>query len=467
MSGIGIDFGTSNSVAAFYDGKDIRLVNLEDEDAIMPTAIHLNRELQPKTGQNAINQYISENMNRIVELTPEVIAKTTIIGSEYQSPSAEGDGSNLADVFGKPVVDRGMPGRLFRGIKRLLGTDSLRRLMVFDRPFRVVALITPIFLRIRKSIEIALREPINRVHCGHPVVFEGRQRNSNSVAFSKLSEACSHAGISNVTFYPEPVAATLSYLYSNRSLKSGNVLAFDFGGGTMDLSVIRFEENRFKVLATEGLPLGGDHIDQLLFKEFLSPKLGKGELWSRVRDGKLVESEFPFDEIEEKLLNWTVTYMLNQNQYRSNIVERINQGGSGAQKFERLLDLITNNYSYLVFQEIRKAKAAISSSDFSQIDIPELDLTIDISRADLERIMASMLQEIEIAIDEVLKRSNIGVKDITIVVRTGGSSQIASVKTMLGKKFPNKVVEHNPFTSVAIGLAIASYHDLDFDPNQT
>ena len=47
-------------------------------------------------------------------------------------------------------------------------------------------------------------------------------------------------------------------------------------------------------------------------------------------DGKLVESEFPFDEIEEKLLNWTVTYMLNQNQYRSNIVERINQGGYSA-----------------------------------------------------------------------------------------------------------------------------------------
>ena len=465
MSGIGIDFGTSNSVAALYNGKDIRLVNLEDEDAIMPTAIHLNRELQPKTGQRAINQYISENINRIVELTPEVIAKTTIIGSEYQSPSSEGDGSNLADVFGKPVIDRGMPGRLFRGIKRLLGTDSLRRLMVFDRPFRLVALITPIFLRIRKSIERDSRESVKRVHCGHPVVFEGRQKNSNSVAFSKLAEACSYAGISKVTFYPEPVAATLSYLYSNKSLESGNVLAFDFGGGTMDLSVIQFEKNRFKVLATEGLPLGGDHIDQLLFQEFVSPWLGKGERWSRVRDGKLVESEFPFDEIEEKLLNWTVTYMLNQNQYRSNIVERINQGGPSAKKFERLLDLITNNYSYLVFQEIRKAKAAISDNDFSQIDIPELDLTIDISRADFDGIISSMLHEIEKAIDKVLKRSNTGPNDISIVVRTGGSSQIASVKKMLSKKFPNKVVEHNPFTSVAIGLAIASYHDLNFDPN--
>ena len=127
--------------------------------------------------------------------------------------------------------------------------------------------------------------------------------------------------------------------------------------------------------------------------------------------------------------------------------------------------MITNNYSYLVFQEIRKAKAAISATDFSQIDIPELDLTIDISRADFDGIISGILHEIETTIDEVLKRSNIGPNEITIVVRTGGSSQIASVKAMLGKKFPNKVVEHNPFTSVAIGLAIASYYDLEFELN--
>ena len=46
------------------------------------------------------------------------------------------------------------------------------------------------------------------------------------------------------------------------------------------------------------------------------------------------------------------------------------------------------------------------------------------------------------------------------------NNDLAETKN-LAKKFPDKVVEHNPFTSVAIGLAIASYHDLDFDPNQT
>ena len=125
--------------------------------------------------------------------------------------------------------------------------------------------------------------------------------------------------------------------------------------------------------------------------------------------------------------------------------------------------MITNNYSYLVFQEIRKAKAAISTNEFCQIDIPELDLIIEISRREFDKIISSMLHQIETAIDNVLKKSNTEPNDIAVVVRTGGSSQIASVKTMLGEKFPDKVVEHNPFTSVAIGLAIASYHSLDFE----
>ena len=80
MSGIGIDFGTSNSVAALYDGKDIRLINLEDEDAIILQR-YTSIENCNKNWAEAINQYISENINRIVELTPEVIAKTTVIGS--------------------------------------------------------------------------------------------------------------------------------------------------------------------------------------------------------------------------------------------------------------------------------------------------------------------------------------------------------------------------------------------------
>ncbi|MBT3626001.1 MAG: Hsp70 family protein [Gammaproteobacteria bacterium] len=463
MVGVGLDFGTSNSAAAWYDGAKVRMVPLEESDAIMPTATHLDRELITLTGEVAVARYIDENRDRIVELTPEVIAKASMVTSEANSADPHSNAeTETSSVYGQPWVDRGMPGRLFRGVKRLLGNSSIRRLLVFDHPFRLVALITPILLRIRQAIEESLGEPLADIHFGHPVLFEGNENLRNNLALDRLSEACGHAGISELTFYPEPVAATLSYRHDEQSPDSGCVLTVDFGGGTLDLSVVEYSGTSFDVLSTSGISLGGDHIDQLIFRELLFPHFGKGETWSRVKDGRLIENDFPFEEYEDKLLNWAVTYILNQNQYRSKIIDRIAQGGQGKEKFERLLELITHNFSYLVFQSIKDAKAALSNVEETVIDVPELDLAVPFSRDQFEQIMTDVLGRIETVTEEVLQRSGKGRADIDIVIRTGGSSQIAAVKRLLEKQFPGKVTEHDPFTSVAAGLAIASYYGYQF-----
>lgn len=461
MVGVGLDFGTSNSAAACYDGRSVRLVPLEEPEAIMPTATHLDRELATLTGNDAVTQYIEENRDRIVELTPEVIAKSSILTGEANpdDPHAEVE-TATSNVYGQPWVDRGMPGRLFRGVKRLLGNPSIKRLLVFDHPFRLVALITPILLRVRKSIEDELNGPLDDVHFGHPVRFEGHE---NRLAFDRLAEACGYAGITNMTFYPEPVAATLSYCHDEKSPDNGRVLAVDFGGGTLDLSIVEYSGTSFKVLATTGMPLGGDHIDQLIFTELLFPLFGKGERWTRIKDGVVIDNEFPFEEYEDKLLNWAVTYILNQNQYRSKIADRIKQGGAGAEKFERLRDLITHNYSYLVFQAIREAKAELSFSEETVLDIPELDISVPFKRDELESLMQPMLADIGEIISRVMELAGVDHTSIDIVVRTGGSSQIAAVKRLLDRQFPGKVTEHDPFTSVAAGLAIASYHEYKFE----
>ena len=464
MIGIGLDFGTSNSAAAYFDGDKIQLISLDKADAIMPTALHLNRNLSTATGSAAVSQYIEENRERIVELTPEVIASTSMLTSESDSdsPSSEVE-TDTSNVYGQPWVDRGMPGRLFRGVKRLLGNSSINRLLVFDSPFRLVALITPILLEIRKAIEKATGESLENIHFGHPVLFEGNENSRNMLAFDRLLEASGYAGIDKLTFYPEPVAATLSYRYSAQSPGNGCVLTVDFGGGTLDLSVVEYAGDRFDVLSTCGIALGGDHIDQLIFKELLFPYFGKGEIWSRVRDGHLIENEFPFEEFEDRLLNWAVTYSLNQNQYRAKIIDRIKQGGKGKEKFERLLELITYNFSYLVFESIKKAKVELSSLEETVIDIPELDLEVPFSKNRFDTIMADMLRRIENITDQTLKASGKKNGDIDIVIRTGGSSQITSVKRLLEEKFPGKVTEHDPFTSVAAGLAVANFYGYKFD----
>ena len=475
MIGIGIDFGTSNSTAACFDGEEIRFVELEELAEVMPTALHLDQSLVTKTGLAAVAQYIDENQGRIVEFTPEVIAKSQLVteGKNPNDPSGQAE-IRSETIYGAAVIDRGLPGRLFRGIKRLLGNPDIKRLMVFDQPFRLVALITPIFLHIRKKMEKMSISDAHKVVVGRPVLFEGARTGANQLALSRLAEAAAYAGLGRVQFYPEPLAASISYLAVEDRLrqageagqsiadKRGRALTFDFGGGTLDMSIVRYWGRHFEVLATAGIGLGGDHLDQLIFRELLFPLLGKGERWSRRVDGNDIETDFPFEEFEGPLLNWAVTYTLNQNHYRAKINDCIEKGGPAKEKFVRLDELITHNYSYIVFQAIKKAKAQLSEFEQTYLDIAELDISLLFTRERFEFLLSNQLIRIEQLIETIMGEAQLDYADIDVVIRTGGSSQIASVKRLLENRFPGKVIEHDPFRSVAAGLAVASYYSYDY-----
>lgn len=460
--GIGIDFGTSNSAAAVFDGEHVRLVQLETADAIIPSATYIDRALASKTGQTAVEQYIVDNTGRTVEMVPEVIGET----SQFVEGAGDGGGPGEVEtatekIYGAAVTDSSLQGRLFRGTKRLLGDEDVRRLMVFDHPFRLVALITPLLLRIRQSIEADVGS-VSGANLGYPVNFEGRDAFSNQLALSRLGEAFGYAGVKEQHFYPEPIAAAVSFLHSNADAQGETLLCLDFGGGTLDFCVLRRQGQSFSVVATHGIGLGGDHLDQILFRELLFPELGKGEVWRRRGFDREIETRFPFEEFEDLLVNWAVTYTLNQNRYTTPVLERIATGGPGTQKFERLRDVIQHNLSYLIFARIKTLKAALSTQSTATLDVPEIDLQIDLTRHDFEQMIAQPLQRVAEALDETVRKAGLRHDDIDIVLGTGGSSLIPAVKGLLEERFAGRVVEHDPFTSVAAGLAIANYRGLRF-----
>ncbi len=74
-------------------------------------------------------------------------------------------------------------------------------------------------------------------------------------------------------------------------------------------------------------------------------------------------------------------------------------------------------------------------------------------------MISDLLFELEQAISLILGNNNLCSDDIDLVLRTGGSSLIPAVKDILDNQFLGKVVEHDPFTSVAAGLAIADYYN--------
>ncbi|MEM7216732.1 MAG: Hsp70 family protein [Pseudomonadota bacterium] len=453
--GIGVDFGTTNSAAAVFDGERLRFARLEQAVDIMPSALYLDRDLQRLTGQDAIDRYVADNTGRTVELVPEVIGESTLLvgGHGAGGPPPE---TLTTKIYGQPTADSGLQGRLFRGTKRLLGDPNVRRLMVFDAPFRLVALVTPILVHIRRQLQ-ALDASVARALIGHPVNFEGRDQHKNQLAMTRLSEAYKYAGFTTREFYPEPTAAAVSFLHAHASVDGEHLLTLDFGGGTLDFCVLRRAGSEFSVVTTYGVPLGGDHIDQRLFRALLFPLLGKGERYVRRGFDRQIDTPFPFEDYEDLLVNWAVSYTLNQNRFTTPVLECLEQDGPARIKFRRLSELIQQNLSYVVFQTIKDFKARLSHAEEAVLDIPELDIEVRMTRNEFEALIKDQLDTVEQAVDETLRRAGLPASAIDIVLGTGGSSLIPAVRNILTERFGARVREHDPFTSVAAGLAIADY----------
>ena len=101
--GVGIDFGTTNSAAAIYDGQTLRLVQLEQDDAIMPSATYIDNALQSKTGKAAIEQYIADNTGRTVEMIPEVVGEVSQFVEHGEDGETNEVETSTQKIYGAPV----------------------------------------------------------------------------------------------------------------------------------------------------------------------------------------------------------------------------------------------------------------------------------------------------------------------------------------------------------------------------
>ena len=455
--GIGIDFGTTNSSAAVCDESGVRQVALEEGSAILPSATYLDRKFQVLTGQGAILTYVADNTGRTVELIPEVIGEE----SEWHSPVLPGSTTPLATrsrpIYGLPLEDSGLKGRLFMGVKRLLGSEKTPRLAVFERQFRLAALITPILKAIRESVE---REAeISLAVCvGRPVNYEGRDRYKNQTALQRMADALKSAGLGKHEFIEEPVAAATSFLRGSDSTGLKHVLTVDFGGGTLDLCVMKIGAGgKFEVVATHGLALGGVHIDQRILRKLVFPLLGEGGHWLRRTDQGESQVRFPFGDFEPLLLNWAVSHQLNQNRFTSVIQQAIEGGGADLPAFQRLMDYVRQNLGFVVFDAISQCKIALSEGQRALLDIPELDIAAEVTRSEFEWLVDDLLEQFSEAVQHTLKLAGLEHAAIDLVLRTGGSSEIPAVIDILDCFFPGRVVRHDTFGSVSKGLAVMSY----------
>lgn len=443
---LGIDFGTTNTVAAVMDGRDVRVLPLEGDSATLRTMLYIEREGAIHAGAEAIRLYRKQNVGRVPRFSKQWVGEIEVEIGELNVKGYDVGASVTAIVDAFADVDADAPGRLIHSLKGPLATPY-QGTRLFGRDYSLEALIAEFLSRLRSRVaELTSSAPRNAVF-GRPVHFANAvTREWDDFAQARLLQAAQMAGFERVIFEAEPVGAALAF--GAETTQAQHVLVFDFGGGTLDVAVVRFAGDAHDVLATGGVGIGGDAFDQIIFKKALLPWFGSQTTWGdgHALPAHLLDALGDWQDIPQLATAGTLKFI------------REAQGSSSDPlRLLALEDLISKGYAYDVYERVEGAKVALSSRRFAVMEYDEGSVSLwqTLSRTQFESFIARERRLIAQVIDDTLTRAGVGAKQIDRVVRTGGSSSIPAFIDLLASRFGNdKIVTQSLFTGVASGLAV-------------
>jgi len=430
----GLDFGTSNTSLAAWDGARSTVLPLDPvAGAAMPTVLYVRRDGSTSVGRRAIEMYLEDNRTR------------GPVKREYLSLGVRLKSSNpfQKDVEAHILTDVNSPGRLFQALKTFLGDELDVRTNVFGEARGLEELIAIVLGHVRDRARELAGEAPDDITIGRPVEYIGGAA-AETRALERMRKAAELAGFREVRFVYEPVGAAHSADVAN-----GLSLVFDFGGGTLDLAVVRRDGARLEVLATAGAGIGGDRCTERLIDDAVAPHLGSMAQWGPKR---LRLPAF----IVNALHDWHALSALNEKPLLEALDELVKQGAP-KRELAALRSAIELQLGYEIFMSADETKIALSSAPSAILSYHHAAVDVDarVTRGRFERLIAGLLSETDALLDEVLRRAAVDATDIREVVTTGGSSAIPAFRALLARRFPAATVrDAAAFTSVAAGLAM-------------
>ena len=437
---VGIDFGTSNSGVAVSDGSLVRLLpvdQLNNVPEVVKSILYITKDHQTYIGQEAIQLYYRHNVNRARRFVKKWAGELEYHGGEIDY---------VTDVF--VYVDELRPGRLLQFIKTALRSENYTGTDIFDRYFSLADLIGLYLGELKKRAEALLHEKITAVTLGRPVKFSQNPQ-QDQAAEHTLRLAANQAGFEQVDFEFEPVAAALYYEMSLN--RPQTVLIFDFGGGTLDLTIMRLGDlhNR-QVYASGGIGIAGSDFDRAIIQKRLLAHFGKG----------LIDHHRDILELVNTVSDWIALPELSTPQARHKLEKAIHQGEAPV-RLKALESLIFNDLAFSFYNRVEGAKIALSSQGAAIIDLAEKDMDIWelYTRTQFEFDIQAYQEQIKQVLLDTVAASGLEPGQIDAVVKTGGSSSIPVFTEMLGDIFgPERIKTSDLFSSVTAGLAIKAYH---------
>lgn len=370
---IGIDLGTTHScVAVFINGRPEVIANNQG-NRTTPSVVAFT-DTEKLVGDAAKNQAAMNPVNTIFD------AKR-LIGRKFDDPLIQGD------IHHWPFkVTQGSNGQPL--IKATY--------MCEDKTFTAEEISSMVLVYMKQTAESFLGKTVKNAVITVPAYFNDSQRQATK-------DAGRIAGLNVLRIINEPTAAAVAYGLDSNTKDERNVLIFDMGGGTHDVTLLTIEDGVFEVKATGGNGhLGGEDLDNRLVSHF-------------------------------------------------------------AQEFKRKhkKDLTSNPRSMRRLRTAcERAKRTLSSAAQASVEVDSLFEGIDfyssITRARFEELCNDLFREAIEPIDRVLSDAKMSKSDVHDIVLVGGSTRIPRVQKLLSEYFNGKELNKNvnPDEVVAIGAAI-------------
>lgn len=412
---IGIDFGTTNSVVA-----------LAAADGSVTTRSF-------PTQQGAVDAYRSALM----------------FWREGRPPQAR-----IVHVSGPDALDMALgmttEHRFLQSLKTHLSSRAFQETRLFGKLYRLEDLIGTFLADLTAGLPDVGSLPLVS---GRPVVFAG-ERPDEELAVGRLATSYGKAGIGKVDFAYEPLGA--AYWYARDLKTPQTMLVADFGGGTSDFSVMRFEPGgtgRLEAipLSHAGVGVAGDTFDYRIIEHAVSPRLGKGTQYRSFEKLLPIPAHY-----HAAFAQWHRLSLMKSRETMAELNALIRDAVEPG-KLEDLLTVIEYDLGYELYRAVSAAKIALSGAEQTLLSFRQMDVVIEttIKRSEFERWIAADVGAIETALDRALAEAGIGANAIEAVFMTGGTSHVPAVRALFDRRFgAQRVHVGDAFRSVASGLAL-------------
>lgn len=338
--------------------------------------------------------------NSVVALIQDGVPKLVPVKGKHLLPSVVGISLNNELLVGAAARNQWVvaPERTIRSIKRKMGSSE--PVTMAGKIYSPQEISAFILRAIKEAVEYELGAPVEKAVITVPAYFNEVQREATM-------EAGRIAGFTVERIINEPTAAALSYGYGAKEAQNLQIMVYDLGGGTFDVSIIELHEGIVDVVATAGDNLlGGDDFDELLAN-------------------KLADEFAKEHEIDLRADHQAWTRLLRAAE-------------------DAKIELSDVQYTEVKLEYLAKGEKG-----------RPLHLTREVRREEFEDLIENLLDRTIDAIDKAFKDAKLEAEDIDRVLFVGGSTRIPAVWNLVKERMGQDLhTEINPDEAVALGAAV-------------